>query len=159
MPGCRIYNAWGQVGLWSLVTDQKGWWMQCLCHLWKAMQALGSWEQQEAQPCVLSLGPWEPGTVQQWVAGLFSRAARARTDVLFGPGLVALRKMRSRCGTSAACHSWSSLEARPASGIHSQAAEADSPVASWHPIWCPFHILSGCPDQILHSWDTSSRAT
>lgn len=28
MPGCRIYNAWGQVGLWSLVTDQKGWWMQ-----------------------------------------------------------------------------------------------------------------------------------
>lgn len=55
MPGCRIYNAWGQVGLWSLVTDQKGWWMQCLCHLWKAMQALGSWEQQEAQPCVLSL--------------------------------------------------------------------------------------------------------
>lgn len=85
------------------------------------------------------------------MAGFFSRAARARTEALIGPGLVALRKMRSRCGTSAAHHGSSSLEARPAGGMQSQAAEAVTPVASWHPIWCPFYILSGHPDQILHS--------
>lgn len=85
------------------------------------------------------------------MAGFFSRAARARTEALIGPGLVTLRKMRSRCGTSAARHGSSSLEARPAGGMQSQAAEAVTPVASWHSIWCPFYILSGHPDQILHS--------